>query len=256
MSVNFFSSKKVDEKKIKFAFFTRKGGFSSKNFSSLNCSYSSGDNKQNVKKNIDFALKKINLENKILKTVNQIHSNKVVVVNNKNITKSIEADGLISQDRKISIAILTADCCPIFFYDTDASFICCIHSGWKGTYKNIIDNALNKVFKIQPVKKKIKAVIGPCLDKKNFEVDQNFKKKFINKDKKNKAYFLEKLNSEKSLFDMRGLIKSQILKNKIADIEDIAVDTYSNKNLFYSHRRSVHSNLIPTGRMLNIIGFI
>ena len=55
---------------------------------------------------------------------------------------------------------------------------------------------------------------------------------------------------------MRGLIKSQILKNKIADIEDIAVDTYSNKNLFYSHRRSVHSNLIPTGRMLNIIGFI
>ena len=54
---------------------------------------------------------------------------------------------------------------------------------------------------------------------------------------------------------MRGMIKFQLKENDITNIEDIDLDTYSKKNLFYSHRRSTHKNNLPTGRMINIIGF-
>ena len=38
-------------------------------------------------------------------------------------------------------------------------------------------------------------------------------------------------------------------------IDDVDIDTYENKDLFFSHRRSAHLNQLPTGRMINIIGF-
>ena len=54
---------------------------------------------------------------------------------------------------------------------------------------------------------------------------------------------------------MRKLIRSQLYENKIKNVEDIDMDTYTNDNLFFSHRRSTHLNELPAGRMINIIGF-
>ena len=48
---------------------------------------------------------------------------------------------MITQDTNISLAILTADCCPIFIFDIDSKFIACLHAGWRGVYKNIVKNA-------------------------------------------------------------------------------------------------------------------
>ena len=54
---------------------------------------------------------------------------------------------------------------------------------------------------------------------------------------------------------MRALIKQQLRNENINDIEDIKEDTYSNVELFFSHRRATHLQNLPTGRMINIIGF-
>ena len=97
-----FYSKSYSKSKIKFGFFTRVGGISKKNYYSLNCNLSSGDNKKLVKQNINIALKKLHLEKSFLKTVKQIHSNKVIEINNNNLNKKIECDGMITQDTKIS----------------------------------------------------------------------------------------------------------------------------------------------------------
>ena len=250
-----FFSKNYIKSKIIFGFFTRIGGVSGKTFSYLNCSLSSGDDKKLVKENINIALKKLHLERSSLKTVKQTHSNKVFEISSKNLNKKIEGDGLITQNPNISLAILTADCCPIFLFDIDSKFISCLHAGWKGVYKNIVKNAIKKINKIQPNKKKIIAIIGPCLDKNNFEVNLDFKTKFIKKNPLYNLYFENISKKNKSLFDMRSLIKNQLKQENINNIEVIEKDTYSNKELFFSHRRSTHLNDLPTGRMINIIGF-
>tara|TARA_B100000676_G_scaffold162965_1_gene160254 strand:- start:74 stop:850 length:777 start_codon:yes stop_codon:yes gene_type:complete len=250
-----FYSKSYSKSKIKFGFFTRIGGISKNNYSSLNCSLSSGDNKKLVKENINIALKKLSLEKSHLKTVKQIHSNKVLEINNNNLNKKIECDGMITQDASISLAVLTADCCPIFIFDIDSKFIACLHAGWRGVYKNIVKNAHKKINKIQPNNKKIKSIIGPCLDKNYFEVDKMFKNKFLKKNPSYKHFFKDILDRNKSLFNMRALIKQQLRDVNINNIEDIKEDTYSNVELFFSHRRSTHLQNLPTGRMINIIGF-
>lgn len=239
---------------ISLGFFTRENGFSENNYSSLNCSYSSGDERKNVIKNINKSLKFINKNKKNqLKLVKQTHSNKVILVNKKNFSSKFEGDAIITQDQNISIGVLTADCCPIFLFDNDSSFIACVHSGWKGSQLNIIDRVIKKIKKIQKSDDKINAIIGPCLSQKNFEVTEEFRNNFLLINNKYKYYFLQ--NNNKYNFDMRGLINFQLKNNNINNIENINIDTYSNKKLFFSHRRSTHNNSLPTGRMINIISF-
>ena len=48
--------------------------------------------------------------------------------------------------------------------------------------------------------KNITAAIGPSISVKNYEVKEDFKKKFIKKDKKNLKYF--KNNKNKLYFDL------------------------------------------------------
>ena len=54
---------------------------------------------------------------------------------------------------------------------------------------------------------------------------------------------------------MRGLIQFQLKEMKIHNIHNVDIDTYSNEDIFFSHRRAKHKNLLPTGRMINIISF-
>ena len=44
---------------------------------------------------------------------------------------------MITSLDNIVLGVLTADCAPILIYDKDKKFVCCLHSGWKGTLKNI-----------------------------------------------------------------------------------------------------------------------
>ena len=248
-----FYSKNYSKSKIKFGFFTRFGGISKKNYSSLNCSLSSGDNKKLVKENINIALKKINLEKSSLKTVKQINSNKVLEITNNNLNKKIECDGMITQDTNISLAILTADCCPIFIFDKNKKYICALHSGWKGALKNIAAKGIEYFVKQKIIKKNIVVLIGPCLSFKNFEVSKDFKSKFISKNKKYSIFFKYK-NKDKDLFNLRRLINFQFKELGIKNIYNINKDTFSNKRVFFSHRRE-SQKFRDTGRMLNIIAF-
>ena len=152
MVENYFTNKKIQNDKVSLGFFTRKGGYSVKNFFSLNCGYNSKDIRKNITKNIETAKNKIGFKNKQLITVNQIHSNKVILVNKGDNIKKINADGIISINKEICIAVLTADCCPIFIFDDESNFISCLHAGWKGCFNNIVNVALNKINKILIIK--------------------------------------------------------------------------------------------------------
>lgn len=246
---------KFNNSNIISGFFTKYVGLTKNTNSPIIDAHNAKSQINKMQKEILIAQKKIKLNKSKLKIINQIHSNKVIMINKRNFSNNFYADGMITKDKNISLAILTADCCPIFIFDKDSSFICCLHSGWKGCYLNIIKVALNKIKKIQSDLSKIYAVIGPCLHQTNFETDNTFKKKFISKNPFYKKFFIDIKDGQKSLFDMKELIKYQLKINKIKNIEDLDIDTYINTKIFYSHRRSTHDNTLPTGRMVNIIGF-
>ena len=253
MNKNYINIKKL-EKIINLGFFKSTGGVSTGNYSSLNCSKSNRDNKNSVDRNINISINQLGVKNKKLKLISQIHSDKIFFITKKNYKNKIYGDGLISQDKNFALGVLTADCAPIFIFDKKKSIICCLHSGWRGTLKNIVGKTIRK-FETKKIKlNDIIAVIGPCLGMQNYEVDKNFKIKFINKNRYYFKFFKSK-NKNKDLFDLRSLINFQLKCQGVGNIYNIKKDTYKHSQSFFSHRRSIHQNKVNTGRMINIISF-
>ena len=114
----FFSKELKKFENIKHCFFSRKNGFSKGHYSSLNCGLGSGDEKENVLKNLNLVRKKIGCKNEVLITLNQTHSNKVIYFENKDLIKNkLPGDAIVTKVKNVAIGILTADCAPILLYD-------------------------------------------------------------------------------------------------------------------------------------------
>ena len=100
-------------------------------------------------------------------------------------------------------------------------------------------------------RKNIMAVIGPCITQKNYNVKEDFKNKFLRKNKNNKLFFKKKNNT--IYFDLPNFVKSQLKMNKISNIEMINIDTFEKKNNFFSARRSLKLKHDDYGRNISII---
>jgi len=252
---NYLVVENINYKNIQYGFFTKNGGCSSKNFFSLNCNLNSNDNKNLVKKNIEIAKNNLGIKNKKIKFLKQIHSDKVEIINANNFKNLITGDGSITIDKNIALAILTADCAPIFIFDKKNTFICAIHAGWKGCLSNIIKKAIKKIVQLGVERDDLIALVGPCLEEKNFEVDKDFINIFKKKDINYLDFFSKKNGNNKFFFNMRSMINFQLKKCLISEVKNVNLDTYSNSKLFFSHRYCSHQGYITTGRMINLISF-
>ena len=249
----FFSKKLQKFANIKHCFFSRKRGFSKGNYESLNCGLGAADKKENVLKNLELVSKKIGCKKESLITLNQTHSDQVIYFKNKNdIKNKLNGDAIVSSTQNIGICILTADCAPILIYDPKKKIIACIHSGWKGALNGIIKNTLKKFNELNSNNGDLIAAVGPCINKKNYEVREDFFKKFIIKDEKNSLFF-EKISNERYIFDLRGFINKQMFNLNVKNIENIEKDTFSEREFFYSYRRSLINKEKDYGRCISVI---
>ena len=107
----FFSKKLKKFKNVKHCFFSKKGGFSKGIYKSLNCGQGSKDSKKNINKNLDFVSKKIKVSKNKLVLMYQTHSNRVIIINNKNKNLvKFKADAILTKIKGIALGVVTADC--------------------------------------------------------------------------------------------------------------------------------------------------
>ena len=247
------SKKLLKYKKIKHYFFNKHGGVSRGIYKSLNCGIGSKDNKNDIRKNLKIVKRKISKHSKSIFLVHQVHSNKFVFINKSfNLNKkSINADAIITNQKKIPIAVLTADCVPILLYDSKKNMIAAIHAGWKGAFKDIVIKVINFMVKRGCEKKNITAAIGPCIAQNSYNVKKEFQKKFIKKDKKNTVFFKKRRNI--IYFNLPNYVKSQLKLLKISKIDTINIDTFVKKNNFFSARQSLALKHDDYGRNISII---
>jgi YfiH family protein len=247
------SKKLSKQKKINHGFFNKNGGNSTGIYKSLNCGPGSNDQKSKINENLKIVKNKISKKSKNIFLLNQIHSNKFVFLNKnyKFNKKKIKADAVITNQSKLPIAVLTADCVPILLYENKKNIIAAIHAGWKGAFKGIIKNVINFMIKKGCKKNYITAVIGPSIKQKSYNVKEDFKKKFIKKDKKNKIFFKKK--NDVIYFNLPNFVKYQLKSNKITNIDTINIDTFVKKNNFFSARQSLRLKHDDYGRNISII---
>lgn len=90
--------------------------------------------------------------------------------------KYLDVDGLITNKSDCVLATTNADCILILFYDPVQNVIGNVHSGWRGTFKKIAVNAVNKMVKeFNSNPKDIIACICPSIRKCHFKVKKDVK---------------------------------------------------------------------------------
>ena len=105
----------------------------------------------------------------------QVHSSNVFPVDEAFIEKlelqkylvMPSVDGLLTNLREVPLTVFTADCVPVFLYDTVKQVVGLVHAGRKGTEKGIVRSAVQdsvKLFGSDPADMValIGASIGPC----------------------------------------------------------------------------------------------
>ena len=230
-------------------FFKRKGGVSGGIYDSLNCGLSSKDKKENILKNRKIISESLSFDPEKLLIANQYHSNKVKIIDQ--FKSNINCDAMISLSKNIILGVLTADCCPILVGHKRKYLSAVIHLGWKGLFNDILKNFAYKIKFLDIDRNDLIFALGPCIGLNSFEVDTNFKKKFLIKDKSSKRFFITVKN--KIFFDLRGYAKSLLTNLGFSNIWCSSDDTYKKNSDFFSYRYSIHNKFKDYGRMLSVI---
>lgn len=108
-------------------------------------------------------------------TVNQVHGNTIVSVDDKNYhaLRAVQADALVTNAPGIAIGVETADCVPILFFDPVTRAIAAIHAGWRGMVRKIVQKTMTRMqdqFGSDPAR--MIAAIGPAIGPECYEVDE------------------------------------------------------------------------------------
>jgi len=141
-------------------------------------------------------------------------------------------DGLLTNKPNIVFSLGYADCIPIFLYDPIKKVIGNIHSGWKGTLKQIAKKAVSKMIRDYGCNAKdIICAIGPSIRKCHFEVDREvcsmFYKEFLDTDRihdiisngnEEGKYFIDTVLINKIILKQVGLSEDNIIDSNICTV--------------------------------------
>ncbi len=241
---------------IHHGFFTRQGGKSTGVYTSLNCGMGSDDNPETVAENRATVAGKLDILPEKLITLYQIHSNKVVVIDDS-ITpqkgREIQADAMVSTTPGIGLGILTADCCPILFCDPTSKTIGAAHAGWKGALGKIFNATLDQMEILGARRENILAAIGPTIQQQSYEVGIEIHQSFTDENPDFAAFFQNSGRENHFLFDLPGLIYRELTNAKLAHVDWLKQDTYQQPDVFYSYRRATHQKEPDYARQISAI---
>lgn len=236
---------------IKHGFFTRKGGASSGIFSSLNCGVGSSDQRDMVTINRARVATHLGADPDQLAAVHQTHSARAVSVTSPFDTPP-EADAMVTATPGLVLGILTADCQPVLFADHTARVIGAAHAGWKGALDGVLEAAIEAMEDLGAKRARIRAVIGPSISQRAYEVGPEFLDRFVDLDP-DTARFFANGTGDRYQFDLIGFGLHRLRDAGVEQAEWTGHCTYSDSDRFYSYRRSQHHKEADYGRLISAI---
>jgi YfiH family protein len=205
-----------------------------------------GDDYASVSKNLDIV--KNEFQCRKLVTLQQVHGNLCIRADLQT-SSMIEADALVTAESSVAIGILTADCAPILFMDRKNPIIGAAHAGWRGAVAGIIEATVEKMTKLGSRASDTIAVIGPCIQRNSYEIDDDFRQNFNDEDD---CFFSidHKIHFDLPRYCYRRLIKAGL---NAGNIDVIATDTYADPENYFSYRFAIKNTGGICGRNISVI---
>ena len=244
------------------AFSTRLGGVSQGIYSSMNLSFTRGDDDAAVHENYRRFAAAVGFEAEDIVTSDQTHTANVRVITEEDrgngITKPrqyTDVDGMITNVPGLVLATFYADCVPLYFVDPVHHAIGLSHSGWRGTVAKIgavTVERMREEYGSEPGD--IYSAIGPSICQDCYEVSedviQEFRTTFGRKDwdvlfyrKENGKYQLNLWEANRIIMQEAGIREEHISMPGIC--------TCCNPEFLFSHRAS-HGKRGNLGAFLGI----
>ncbi|MES1156349.1 MAG: peptidoglycan editing factor PgeF [Alphaproteobacteria bacterium] len=233
-------------------FFGRAGGVSTGIYASLNAGSGSRDDADAVRENRRRIASAFGVSPERLIGVHQVHSPRAVAVKAPWPGERPEADALVTTTRGLVLSILTADCAPVLFADTEAGVIGAAHAGWKGALGGVLANTIDLMRQMGAARTRIRAAIGPCIAQASYEVGPEFEARFLDHDGANAAFFAAG-EDDRRRFDLPGYCEARLKAEGLNHVARLDLDTYARAADFFSHRRSVHAGEGDYGRNCSAI---
>lgn len=229
---------------VKHLFTTRLGGVSQGEFSSMNLSFTRGDQAGCVAENYRRIGGVLGCTPEDMVASHQTHTTNIRRAGPEDRGKGItrprdyeDIDGLMTDVSGIVLVTCFADCVPLFFVDTVHRAIGLAHSGWRGTAAGMgscMVRAMEAAYGTRP--EELCVAIGPSICADCYEVGEDVAGQFagfpgvVNPGKMPGKYQLDLREANR-----QNLLAAGVRKEKIA-VTDIC--TCCNDSYLFSHRAS------------------
>lgn len=262
-------------------FTTRQGGVSTAyavegGAAELNLGFTADDTRENVEENRRRIAKALTKEaNAKLVTLRQFHSG-LILIGPGCESGPKKADGAITCEAGLLLAILTADCIPVIVADKRKRIVAAFHAGWRGTVQRIVERGVGRMrleFDSDP--KDLIAAIGPGIGACCYAVGEEVRSEFESQFRYAEKLFHEVYDSDpirkrypmlfltqrapghsdigpSTHLDLVEANRRQLIDAGVRprNIHLIGGCTSCDRELFFSHRNSQGR----AGRMMSLIG--
>jgi polyphenol oxidase len=245
----------------------------------LNLGFTEADDRVNVRANRSLLAEAVSGDAETpLIAIKQFHSNLVINTTRADAARPapLRADGHITADPGLLLAVQTADCIPVLVADRRQRIVAAFHAGWRGTVKRIVELGVGRMRLIHGSRPQdLIAAIGPGAAACCYAVGEEVLSEFESQFSYARQLFHEVFDSDpiKTKYPMLFLTqrapghspigpslhvdlveanRRQLLDSGLAprSIQTVGGCTQCMGDLFFSHRAS-HGY---TGRMMAVIG--
>lgn len=232
---------------VTHCFSTRLGGVSEGKFSTMNFTFTRGDNPEHVMENYRRMAAALGVEHQRMVLSHQTHTTHVREVGEEDGGKGIvkerdyqDVDGLITNVPGIVLVTFYADCVPLYLVDPVHKAIGLSHSGWRGTVNRMGRTTIEAMNRAYGTKAEDLIVcIGPSICQDCYEVGEEVAQEFMRafekaqweellQEKEGGKYQLNLWRANQMIFREAGVPIEQI------HVTDIC--THCNPDHMFSHR--------------------
>lgn len=222
---------------------TRAGGVSMPPFDTFNLGDHVGDDPAAVAANRARLATAIGLAGDRVVWMNQVHGDRVEVVDEPRGTAVDGTDALVTGTPRLALAVVTADCVPVLLADARAGVVAAVHAGRVGAQKGVVARAVEAMLKLGAQAGDISALLGPAVSGANYEVPAAMA------DEVEAALPGSRTTTAAGTagLDLRAGIACQLRDLGVSSIDVDPRCTVADPTLF-SHRRDA-----PTGRLASLV---
>lgn len=160
--------------------------------------------------------------------IRQVHGNIAVRAG-----AAAQADACFSKEKNIICLITVADCLPVFLADEKGEGVAIAHAGWRGLSTGVIESAIDA---LGIPGERLLAWLGPAIGPRVYEVGEEVRAAFLNRDPGAEAAFVPTRPGH-WLLDLYAAARQRLRAQGVTRVFGGRSCTYSEQDRFFSYRR-------------------